>query len=131
MANTRVVYGDLKVGFTIGASTDPNTTDAPLMITELYKDCYNTLYGNQDKYSATDANIDSKIYDQMNRVVKKAGQRIIRKITAYHKMGSNTDYPEWMLNEEERNQLVLSYPSYYYFASHEDDDVQQVGDDIY
>jgi len=131
MSNTRTAYTDLQVGFTIGANTDPSTTSAAALVTELYKDCYTAIYGNQDLYHATDDNIPAKIYDTMNRVVRSAAERIIRKITAHYKVGSTTEYPEWSLDDAEKQLLIHSYPISVRIASYEDEEEERTGDGVY
>jgi len=50
----RVAYGDLFVNFTIGASSHPNATQTPLVITQIYKQVYGVVYG-PGTYSSDDA----------------------------------------------------------------------------
>jgi len=129
MSNTRVTYSDLNVGFTLGTNTDPSTTDAADYITDLYKAAYDAMYGNQDLYHATDDNIDSKLYNTINNVVKRAVTRIIRKITDYYTPGSSVEYPPIELNDDEKFALHCAFGVDIYLPSHEDDDLTTVGDD--
>ena len=130
MANTRVVYGDIILSFTLGANTDPNTTTSAAWITDLYKDCYKAAYGNMDLYSATDANIASKVYDTFNAVVKSAAQRIFEAISDGYNVGSTTQRPEIKLDKNEMFQCTAAVGIKIYQASHEDEDLDQIGDGL-
>ena len=123
MSNTRTAYTDLKVGFTIGASTDPNTTDAAADITDLYKQCYNAMFGNQSLYHATDDNIDSKYYNTFNTVVKRAYTRIVRGITESYKVGSTKERPEVKLDDSEIAEIQMAYGISISLPSHADEDL--------
>lgn len=129
MANTRIVYGDLNLSFTIGANTDPSATTSAAWITDLYKDCYKAGYGDMNLYSATDANIDSKIYNTFNYIVKSAAQRIFEAISDSYKVGSTTQRPVIKLDKDEIQQCCNAVGYSIYFSSHEDEDLEQTGDD--
>lgn len=58
----RLVYTDLRVNFTIGASSTPTSTQVPLLITDYYKKCYNYCYGI-GKYSADESTDEKSIID--------------------------------------------------------------------
>ncbi len=130
MANTRVVYGDLILSFTLGANTDPSSTTAAAWITDLYKDCYKAGYGDMNLYSATDANIDSKVYDAFNAIVKSAAQRIFEEISDSYKVGSTTKRPTIKLDDDEQFQCMSAVGIKIYQASHEDEDLDQIGDGL-
>ena len=130
MANTRVVYGDLILSFTIGANTDPSATTSAAWITDLYKDCYKAGYGNMNLYASDDTNIDSKIYDAFNYIVKSAAQRIFEAVSDSYKVGSTTARPTIKLDKDEIQQCCAAVGFGFYMSSHEDEDLEQVGDDV-
>ena len=130
MANTRVVYGDLILSFTIGANTDPSATTSAAWITDLYKDCYKAGYGNMNLYSATDANIDEKVYEAFNWIVKSSAQRLFEEISASYIVGSNIQRPIIKLDKDEIQQCCAAVGWGFRMASHEDDDLEQTGDGV-
>ena len=129
-ANTRVVYGDLILSYSIGANTDPSATTSAAWITDLYKQCYLYGYGDTNLYHATDDNIASKVYGAFNQIVKDACQRIFEAVSDSYKVGSNTKRPEIKLDENEQFRCVSAVGIVIYQASHEDLDLDQVGDGV-
>jgi len=130
LANTRVVYGDLILSFTIGANTDPSATTAAAWITDLYKDCYKAGYGNMNLYAATDTGIDEKVYDAFNYIVKSAAQRIFEEISESYRVGSTTKRPIIKLDDSEIQQCCAAVGWGFRMSSHEDEDLDQVGDGL-
>jgi len=99
-------------------------------ITDLYNQCYLAGYGNHKLYHATDDSISSSVYTTFNQVVKDASQRICDGITASYEVGSTTQRPAITLSESEKFECMCAVGIKILHASHEDQDLDQVGDGV-
>jgi len=78
MAVARAVSTDLLCNFTIAATSNPTTTQATAVITQLYKDAYLAVWRGNPAYQAYDAADEDIIIDteEAKSVIIKEASRI-------------------------------------------------------
>ena len=110
----RLAYTDLRVNFTIGATSNPTSTQVPLTITDYYKKCYNYCYGI-GTYSADESTDEKGIIDS-DEFRTELNALISHKVQKWNEAGKNNDgtirpMPKFDLyfqgrSEDVRNQFV-------------------------
>lgn len=85
----RLAYGDLTVGFTIGASSTPTQTQITALITKYYKLVYSRWYGN-GTYSA-DESTDTIGFIDSDEFREELGSLISAKVQLWHEAGEHSD----------------------------------------
>jgi len=111
----RLAYTDLRVNFTINATSTPTSTQVPLVITDYYKKCYNYCYGI-GTYSADESTDEKGIIDSDEFRTELNGL-ISHKIQLWNEAGKNNDgsirpMPKFDMyydgnDEKVRNQFVV------------------------
>ena len=131
MATARAVYTDLQLNFTIGANTSPNTTQVPLIITQLYKDAYAACYGpgTYQAYSASDEDpvIDT---EEGKSIIIADMQDLTNKWAESYIPGSQVKTPKLRLSEDAANEFAILTGPTMKFTSREDEDLEEIGDNI-
>ena len=131
MATARAVYTDLQLNFSLGANTSPNTTQVPLIMTQLYKDAYAACYGpgTYQTYSAADEDpvIDT---EEGKSIIIADATDLINAWAKSFDIGSQTKAPRLRLSEDAADEFATLTGPTMRFTSREDDDLQETGDNI-
>ena len=85
----RLAYTDLRVNFTIGATSNPTSTQVPLTITDYYKKCYNYCYGI-GTYSADESTDEKGIIDS-DEFRTELNALVSHKVQKWNEAGKNND----------------------------------------
>ena len=97
---TLAVYTDLITSFTLGTNTNPSSTAAASLITNLYNQAADEM--GIDTYSSSDPKIDNDFVKQL--IIKDASQ-IIEKWNAALKPNSTTYMPSFELSQSTISKL--------------------------
>jgi len=88
------------------------------------------MEGDLTNYSETDANLSDAIANGMFVVIQSAASRIIDEWAAALKLNSQNKMPNLAFNQQEKDQLGACYGITMRFPSHEDEDLNETGDDV-
>ena len=131
MATARALYSDLVLNFTLGTNTSPNIDQVAAIITQLYIDAYTAAYGvgTYQVYSASDEDpvIDT---EECKAIIIADMQDLTNAWAKSFDINSTTKAPRLRLTDDAMNEVAELTGSNIYFASREDDDLQEIGDTI-
>lgn len=102
MAVARAVYGDLVVlNLTLTATSHPNTTNVPKLITKLYKQAYRII---NETYAAYDAGNENVIIDTeaCKEIIVSETEEIVN---IWHFSGKENPPPSAKMSEEGQAEL--------------------------
>jgi hypothetical protein len=137
MTVARALYSDLILSFTPTAAgtgaTTPNQTEIANGITLLYKNAYRVIGAVYAAYSASaeHAIIDT---EECKSEIISAATRIVQGIHDYVSIVSSAEkqkkFPSFRLEKEEVNAICMIKPATIRFASREDTDSVEIGDNV-
>lgn len=133
MTQARVAYGDLLVPLTLSATTNPPSTLATNIITNLYREAYRSVYG-AGHYSAYSALAEDPIIDTADcyQIILTRSSEIVSTIIEYttNRTDTRPKYPKLGLTQEDKDDLgkIKLATTQIRHASREDEDIDEVGD---
>jgi hypothetical protein len=133
MTVARALYSDLILSFTPSATTKPSTTEIASGITLLYKNAYRIV---GSVYAAYSASAEHSIIDteECKTEIIAAATRIVQGIHDYVSIVSSAEkqkkFPSFKFEKEEVNAICMIKPATIRFASREDEDSVEIGDNV-